>query len=75
MRIESEIQLIFLLMVTTFTAYIKAQKNLYLEHQWKYLDFQFPNAATRDFAIRRNVYIKGNSFPYDIDVYNGGRCM
>lgn len=72
MRIKFEIKSIFLLILTTFVANAAAQKNLYLQYQWKYLDFQFPSAAIRDAAIRNRVYIKGNSFPIDIDVYNGG---
>lgn len=47
-------------------------KNLYPQYSWKYLDFQFPTQAIRDAAIRNGVYIKGNAFPIDIDVYYGG---
>lgn len=68
---------IFLVIITTFVDNTKGQTsgqtvNLYPQYSWKYLDFQFPNAAARDSAIKNRQYIKGNSFPIDIDVYYGG---
>lgn len=61
---------IFLLLLTTFVA-IDAQKNLYIQYEWKYMEYQFPSAATRDYAIRTKQYVQGNSFPIDVDVYYG----
>lgn len=63
---------ILLILISVLAENAFAQKNLYPQYNWKYLDFQFPNAATRDYAIRTGTYIKGNSFPIDIDVYYGG---
>lgn len=51
---------------------INAQKYMNLEYNWKYLEFQFPDQYTRDRAIQTGQYIRGNSFPIDVDVYYGG---
>jgi len=52
-------------LLITFVA-IDAQKNLVnnLQYQWKYLEFQFPNNV----AITNKTYIRGSSFPIDVDV-------
>lgn len=49
-----------------------AHKHLYPVYNWKYLDFEFPDLATRYAAIANREYIIGNPFPLDIDVHFGG---
>lgn len=63
--------IVFLFLAATFVQNIKAQATT-ASYNWKYLDFQFPTQAARDSAIYNRQYIKGNSFPIDIDVYNNG---
>lgn len=62
---------VLLLMVTTFVANVEAQ-TLLASYNWKYLDYQYSSQAARDSAIYYRQYIKGNSFPIDIDVHYGG---
>lgn len=66
--------IVFLFAIATFVDNIEAQTTL-ASYSWKYLDFQFPTPAIRDYAIRNGDYIKGNSFPIDMDVYNGGSAF
>lgn len=41
-------------------------------HEWKQLDFLFPNPAEREQAIREKRFNGTNCFPIDTDVHHQG---
>lgn len=50
--------------------------NMKIVSQWKMMDFIFPTAQHRQFALLHGSYIPGNAVPIDVDVHyntNGGK--
>lgn len=50
--------------------------NMKIVSQWKMLDFNFPTAQHRQFALLQGSFIPGNAVPIDVDVdykTNGGK--
>lgn len=67
------ISIFLLIILANLIDNINAQyKTLLRQFEWKFLEFQFPDAYTRDRAIQTKQYVKGNSFPIDVDAYFGG---
>lgn len=64
--------LLIIISVTVEKTSSQVLKDLYPQYVWKYLDFQFPNAAERQKAINSGTFILGSAFPIDIDVHYGG---
>ena len=50
--------------------------NMKIVSQWKMLDFNFPTAQHRQFALLQGSFVPGNAVPIDVDVHynaNGGK--
>lgn len=50
-------------------------KQMKIVHEWKSLEFDFPNEAVKSSAIRSGDYIPGAAVPIDVDAFERGLIL
>jgi hypothetical protein len=58
------------IVLLVFCSLSLAQRTLHIQHEWKRIDYVFPDNAERDRAIREGRYYFQNCTPIDVDVHH-----